>query len=135
MTARFDHIGETFVRDEGAATGYRWLQWTAIAPYASLELGRFQYDEYYEQSGGGWTMVKYAYDFLDVTRNSRLSFHAHPVNELVPTPHAHCEPEAGRPAHHHYRFIELTVHEALEEHMKWWASDTDLTCERLKPLI
>jgi hypothetical protein len=135
MTARFDHIGETFVRDEGSATGYRWLQMTSIAPYAGMELGRFQYDEYFERSGGGWEMVKYAYDFLEVVRNSRLAFHWHPVMEPAQTPHAHCEPAAGDPEHEHYRFIELTMHEALEEHMRWWASDTELTCEGLRPLI
>lgn len=135
MTARFDHLGETFVRDEGASTGYRWLQWTSVAPYAGMELGRFQYDEYFERSGGGWAMIKYAYDFLEVVRNSRLAFHWHPVIDPRPTPHAHCEPRAGEPAHEHYRHVELTIHEALEEHVKWWASDIDLTCEGLRPLI
>lgn len=135
MTARFDDIGETVARDEGAATGYRWLQWGVVAPYAGLDLGRFQYDEYYQQQDGGWAMVKYAYDFLDVRRESRLAFHAHPVYRQEPTAHAHCEPEQGKPAHHHYRFDELTIHEALEEHMKWWASDTDLTCADLRPLL
>ena len=93
MTARFDEIGETAARDEGAATGYRWLQWGAVAPYVGLELGRFQYDEYYQQQGGGWAMVKYAYDFLEVRRDSRLAFHAHRVHRPEPTPHVHCEPE------------------------------------------
>ena len=135
MTARFDDIGETLVRDEGSATGYRWLQWGVVAPYAGLELGRFQYDEYYEQDGGGWAMVKYAYDFLELTRNSRLAFHAHPVTREEATPHVHCEPEQGSPANHHYRFDELTIYEAVDEHMKWWASETDLSCAELRPLL
>ena len=135
MTARFDHIGETTVRDEGSATDYRWLQWLATCPYSGLDLARFQYDEYYERSGGGWQMVKYAYDFLESRRSSRLSFHHHPVIDPVSIPHAHCEPEVGRPAHEHYRYIELTIHEALEEHMQWWATDTDLSCEGLRPLL
>lgn len=134
MTARFDDIGETWIRDEGSATGYRWLQWSVISPYAGLEHGRFQYDEFYQRYGPGWTMVKYSYDFLEVVRNSRLAFHAHPVLKPTWTPHVHCEPEQGNPAWEHYRFYELTIQEALEEHMKWWASDTDLTCEGFRPL-
>jgi hypothetical protein len=31
--------------------------------------------------------------------------------------------------------IELSIYEALEEHVNWWASETDLTCERLRPLL
>jgi hypothetical protein len=80
-------------------------------------------------------MVKYSYDFLETRRNSRLAFHAHPLLTLSWTPHAHCEPEQGRPSHDHYRFIELTIYEALEEHMTWWASDTDLTCDNLRPIL
>ena len=135
MTARFDHLGETRFRDAGSATDFRSFQWLVVCPYAQLELARFQYDEYYERSGGGWQMVKYAYDFLEVKRNSRLSFHYHPVAEPSPVPHAHCEPEVGKPEHEHFRYIELTIREALEEHERWWATDTDLTCERLRPLI
>jgi hypothetical protein len=47
----------------------------------------------------------------------------------------HCEPEQGKPAHNHYRFDELNIQEALEEHMMWWASDTDLSCDDLRPLL
>jgi len=133
MTARFDHLGETTVRDEGGATDYRWLQWLALCPYAELDMARLQYDEYYERSGAGWQMVKYAYDFLEVVRNSRLSFHSHPIVVPTPVPHAHCEPVVGSPEHDHYRYIELAIHEALEEHLQWWASDTDLSCEGLRP--
>lgn len=135
VTARFDDIGETWIRDEGSATGYRWLQWSVISPYAGLEIGRFQYDEFYERDGAGWTMVKYAYDFLETVRNSRLAFHAHQVLQATWTPHVHCEPEQGNPVHDHYRFYEIAIQEAIEEHMKWWASDTDLTCEGLRPLL
>jgi hypothetical protein len=134
MTARFDNLGETAFRDEGSATDYRWLQWLAVCPYSGLELARFQYDEYLKRSGSGWRMVKYAYDFLELNRNCRLSFHYHPVADPTPVPHAHCEPEVGNPEHPHYRYIELTIQEALEEQVKWWATDTDLTCERLRPL-
>lgn len=135
MTARFDNIGETVVRDEGGATRYRWLQWAVVALYRGVELGSFQFDEYYERDGGGWAMVKYAYDFVEMTRSSRLAFHSHPLLRTEPTPHVHCEPELGHPAHDHYRFDELTIYEALEEHLKWWAADTDLTCEELRPLL
>lgn len=135
MTARFDRLGETTIRDAGGATNYRWIQWIARSPYPEGEMGRFQYDEYYERSDGGWQMVKYEYDFLEMKRTSRLAFHMHPVAEPAPTPHAHCEPELGAPEHEHYRYIELTIYEALEEHEKWWATDTDLTCERLRPLL
>lgn len=135
MTTRFDRLGETTIRDAGGATDYRWLQWLAWCPYPETEMARFQYDEYYERSGGGWQMVKYEYDFLERARRSRLAFHMHPVAAPPPTAHAHCEPELGNPAHEHYRYIELSIHEALEEHVNWWASDTDLTCERLRPLL
>jgi hypothetical protein len=135
LTARFDHLGETTLRDAGSATEYRWVRWLAVCPYPEFEHARFQYDEYYERDEGGWRMVKYAYDFFESRRNSRLSFHWHPVIDPAPVPHAHCEPDVGAPEHDHYRYIELTIHEALEEHEKWWASDTDLTCERLRPLI
>jgi hypothetical protein len=135
MTTRFDRLGETTIRDAGGATDYRWLQWLARCPYPETEMARFQYDEYYERSGGGWQMVKYEYDFLERARRSRLAFHMHPVAAPPPTAHAHCEPELGNPAHEHYRYIELSIHEALEEHVNWWASDTDLTCERLRPLL
>lgn len=134
MTTRFDRLGETTFRDEGSATDYRWLQWHAVCPYPGLELARLQYDESFERSDGGWRMVKYAYDFLELKRRSRLSFHYHPVSESTPAPHAHCESKIGKPEYEHYRYIELTVHEALEEHLTWWAADTDLTCERLRPL-
>jgi hypothetical protein len=80
-------------------------------------------------------MVKYAYDFLELKRNARLSFHYHPVTDPIPVPHAHYEPKLGHPEHEHYRYVELTIHEALEDHERWWASDTDLTCERLRPLL
>ena len=135
MTARFDRLGETTVRDEGGATDYRWLQWLAVCPYPEMELGRFQYDEFYERSGGGWQMVKYAYDLLELARNSRIALHNHLLTGPTPVPHAHCEPEVGYPEHDHYRFVELTVQEALEEHLRWWASETELTCERLWPLV
>jgi hypothetical protein len=135
MTTRFDRLGETTIRDAGGATDYRWLQWLARCPYPETEMARFQYDEYYERSGGGWQMVKYEYDFLERARRSRLAFHMHPVAAPPPTAHAHCEPELGNPAHEHYRYIELSIHEALEEHVNWWASDADLTCERLRPLL
>ena len=135
MTARFVRLGETTIRDEGSAQQYRWLQWLAVCPYPSLELGRFQYDEYYERSDGGWQMVKYAYDFLELRRNAHLSIHYHPVTDPTPVSHAHCEPEVGNPEYEHYRYIELTIQEALEEHERWWATDTDLTCERLRPLL
>lgn len=134
MTARFDRLGETTIRDAGGATEYRWLQWIARCPYPESEMARFQYDEYYERSDGGWKMVKYEYDFIEVTRSSRLAFHLHPVTVPAPVSHAHCEPILGSPAHEHYRYIELAVYEALEEHERWWATDTDLTCERLRPL-
>jgi hypothetical protein len=61
--------------------------------------------------------------------------HLHPVTALAPTAHAHCEPKLGTPDHEHYRYIELSIYEALEEHVNWWASETDLTCERLRPLL
>jgi hypothetical protein len=134
MTARFDRLGETIIRDAGGATDYRWIQWTARCPFPESELARFQYDEYYERSDGGWQMVKYQYDFLETARSSRLAFHKHPIAAPAPTPHAHCEPELGIPEHEHYRFIELSIYEAIEEHELWWATDTDLTCERLRPL-
>jgi hypothetical protein len=135
MTARFDRLGETTIRDAGGATDYRWIQWLARCPYPESEMARFQYDEYYERSDGGWQMVKYEYDFIETARNSRLAFHMHPVTVPAPTAHAHCEPEIGNPEHEHYRYIELSVHEALEEHVTWWASETELTCERLRPLL
>lgn len=135
MTARFDRLGETIIRDAGGATDYRWVQWLARCPYPENELARFQYDEYYERSGGGWQMVKYQYDFLEAARGSRLAFHLHPVTAPAPTAHAHCEPQLGNPEHEHYRYIELAIYEALEEHVSWWASETDLTCERLRPLL
>jgi hypothetical protein len=135
MTARFDRLGETVVRDAGGATDYRWIQWLARCPFPESEMARFQYDEYYERSDGGWQMVKYEYDFIETTRSSRLAFHMHPVTERATTSHAHCEPSLGRPEHEHYRYIELSIYEGLEEHEKWWATDTDLTCERLRPLL
>ena len=135
MTARFDHLGEPTFRDAGSATAYRSLQWLVVCPYSEHEIARFQYDEYYERSDAGWQMVKYAYDFLEVQRKSRLSFHWHPVADPTPIPHAHCEPEVGNPQHEHYRHIPLTIQEAFEEHVRWWASDTDLTCDDLRPLI
>ena len=134
MAARFDRLGETTIRDAGGATDYRWIQWIARCPYPESEMARFQYDEYYERSDGGWQMVKYEYDFIEATRSSRLAFHMHPVTVPAATSHAHCEPKLGSPEHEHYRYIELSIHEALEEHEKWWATDTDLTCERLRPL-
>lgn len=133
VTARFDDIGETYIQDQGASTGYRWLQWSVVSPYAGAEQGRFQYDEYYQRDGGGWAMVKYTYDFLEVVRNSRLAFHMHQVLRPEPESHAHCEPEQGTPEYDHYRYIELSIHEAIEEHMTWWASGTDLTCDGLRP--
>lgn len=135
MTARFDRLGETTIRDAGGATDYRWIRWLARCPYPESEMGRFQYDEYYERSGAGWQMVKYGYDFLEIVRGSGSAFHQHPVAGPVPTAHAHCEPELGNPEHEHYRYIELSIYEALEEHVNWWASETDLTCERLRPLL
>ncbi len=132
--ARFDRLGETTIRDAGGATDYRWVQWIAQCPFPESEMARFQYDEYYERSGGGWQMVKYEYDLLEMTRSSRLAFHMHPVTVPAPTSHAHCEPELGSPHHEHYRYIELSIYEALEEHERWWATDTDLTCERLRSL-
>lgn len=135
VTTRFDNLGDTTVTDAGASTGYRKLQWLVVAPFPEHEQARFQYDEYYEQDRGGWAMVKYAYDLLEVTRNSRLAFHSHQIREPTPTPHVHCEPEQGNPAHHHFRFFEMSIYEALEEHQKWWASDTDLDCGGLRPLL
>lgn len=79
-------------------------------------------------------MVKYEYDVMEMTRNSRIALHVHPVTAPAPTAHAHCEPILGIPVHEHYRHIELTIHEALEEHLDRWARDIDLTCERLRPL-
>lgn len=135
MTARFDRLGETTIRDAGSATEYRWVQWLARCPYPESEMARFQYDEYFERSGAGWQMVKYEYDFLEIARNSRLAFHMHPVNVSAATAHAHCEPELGNPKHEHYRYIELSIVEALEELVDWWATDTDLDCERLRPFL
>ncbi len=134
MTARFDNIGETVIQDVGAATGYRLLQWKVVAPYEGAVMGRFQYDEWYELQAAQWSMVKYAYDFLKTVRHSRLAFHAHPLLTRNWTPHVHCEPQLGTPTHSHYRFPEVTIYEALEEHQRWWASDTDLTCSALYPL-
>lgn len=59
VTARFDRLGETTMRDAGGATEYRWLQWMTRCPYPESEIARFQYDEYYERSDGGWQMVKH----------------------------------------------------------------------------
>jgi hypothetical protein len=135
ITARFDDIGETYIQDDGASTGYRHLQWSVVSPYAGMEQGRFQYDEYYQADGGGWEMVKSSYDFLEVRRGSRLAFHMHPVLDPECTPHVHCEPTTGSPEYDHYRFYELSIQEAIEEHMKWWASDTALSCDELRPLL
>lgn len=79
--------------------------------------------------------MKYEYDFLEIARNSRLAFHMHPVSVPAATAHAHCEPGIGSPEHEHYRYIELSIFEALEEHVDWWATDTDLDCERLRPFL
>ena len=128
LTDFLDVWGDLRVSDLGALGGRRLLAFALTAPGEALPVEvKAAYREYYRRGRDGrWTLAKYHYEYLDVTRATRLAYHLHDIGPRRLVAHAHCEPAedlTDEESTHHYRAIEVDLREAHEAFMKLWATD------------
>jgi hypothetical protein len=110
-----------------------------VSPGGDLDVEtRELFREYYARNrGGGWDILKYTYEYLDVVNSARLAFHLHDVGRRRLVPHAHCEdsvdiPEGERSAH--LRSVEYELREAHEIFMTLYATGQPPDCASFLPL-
>jgi hypothetical protein len=139
LTSHLDHWGDVIARDIGAATGRRLLEFQLLAPGGVLSTEvEALFREYYQRNrAGGWDILKYTYEYLDLVRSWRLAFHLHPLGGRSKVAHAHCGPGAvhwaGEPSVH-LRAIEYELREANAEFMRLYASGRPPECSAFLPM-
>lgn len=132
-----DNFGDLSIRDVGARTPRRLLEYWLAAPGDPCEQDvEALYREYYDRTrAGGWRLAKYTYEYRDLRHGTRPAYHLHPVEgspELVA--HAHCgsleaDEEAG-----HLRAVLLELMEANAIFMRLYARNADPDCASFLPL-
>lgn len=142
LTELLDAWGDLVVSDIGAQTSTRMLEFTLECPGLALPIEvKTRYREYYRrETGSGWDLAKYHYEYLDVVRSTRVAYHLHDIGSRKLVPHAHCgearslPSERSRDDRHQLRAVELDLREAHEEFMQLWAADRAPDCACFRPL-
>jgi len=139
MVRHLDHWGLVDAYDRGRARRRRVLQFQLAVPGEGLAVeARALFREYYERDRrGGWSFVKYTYEYADLVRSRRLGYHLHSVGDGPPIAHAHCEPGhglRGAESAQHFRSHEYDLREANALFMRLYAEGRAPACDELLPL-
>lgn len=130
-----DDLGDVRVEDNGRRDSIRHFETEVDAPRPPLETkARFRYLEWWSRDGPGWRTVKYHYDYIDLTDQSRLAYHRHDLAGAPDVPHIHCQPSGGRPSARHFRAYEVDLLEAHDEFAALYATGRAIDCAGLRPL-
>jgi hypothetical protein len=139
MIRHLDHWGTVDAHDHGRTRPRRVLEFQLEVPGDGLAVdARALFREYYDRGRTGtWTLIKYTYEYADLVRAWRLSYHFHPIGGGPPVPHAHCEPGDGlrrTESAHHFRSLEYDLREANAAFMRLHAAGRAPDCYELLPL-
>ena len=134
-----DHWGDVIARDAGRATERRMLEFAVLAPGGGLavEVRELFREHYARNRAGDWDIVKYTYEYLDISHSARLAFHVHDIGARKRVAHAHCEesvdiPDEERSAH--LRSVEYEIREAHDAFMHLYAAGGTPDCTGYLPL-
>lgn len=134
VQTRLEDFGDLRWSDSGSARARRRLLFELDAPGYDLPTAAyFKYAEWYVRRGDEWELVKYHYDYFDRALDHRFAYHRHDVGKLGNVAHSHCGPASEDPPAH-YRSYEVTLWEANEEFMDWYAGDLAVDCTGMRPL-
>jgi len=133
-----DAWGDLRVSDLGSDRDRRLLEFSLEVPGPDLPVEvRALYSEYYRRRGGRWRLAKYHYEYLDVSRATRLAYHLHDIGPRRLVAHAHCDDattlstEEGK---HQLRAVELDLREVHMQFMRLYASGVLPDCAAFLPL-
>ena len=129
-----EDFGDLRWQDSGSSRGKRRLVFDLDSPGYDLPTeAHFKYAEWYVRSERGWQLAKYHYDYFDRAADQRFGYHLHDIGRAMNVPHSHCGPGHEDPPAH-YRSYEVTIFEANEEFMEWYAGELTIDCTSMRPL-
>jgi len=138
LTDHLDSFGDVVIRDVGASTPRRLLEFRLAAPGDPCEQDvEALYREYYDRTeAGGWRLSKYTYEYRDLRRGTRLGFHLHSLSGYPGlVAHAHCGSVEAEEEADHRRAVPYELMEANAIFMTLYARDADPDCAAFLPLV
>lgn len=131
--------GDLWVSDVGEHGARRLIELSLESPGSDLPTDvKTRYREWYVPAGGGgWTIAKYAYEYLGVKDRKRLAFHLHDIGHQRLVPHAHCEDAtemADEEGPHHLRALAFDLREVHERFMSLYAAGERPDCASMLAL-
>lgn len=108
VAARLDRLGRTELTDKGANRTARKLVLACVVPGQIgdprlPDEAMFRYQEWFQATAVGWFLVKYDYDYSDLTTGARRGYHLHPSpKSRFQVPHRVCVCPDGRGKGRHY---------------------------------
>ncbi len=132
-------IGSVEFEDAGGQAAIRRQRWLVTVP-GVLDLADealLKYEEWFEADGRAWLLLRYHFDFFDLTRGGRFAYHLHDLPGRGVVPHIHCRPAGSEPKAAqvaHYRAYEIDLLEAHERFAAILAAGAPIICVGLLPL-